>query len=199
MTLRNQVAAAETPSPSAAPMARSLRCCVTPSASTLIHNASSASGSAANSANPNATGSKRGSALYASPKARSIERKAGGMSSILGRLACCIKLDFLLARLFAVAFESRCLQFEHGAIPSALRHQFVVRAELDYPAVFQYANAIRLTNRREPMRDQNRGYLARRFQDAFEDFGFAAHVELSGRLVQQNQASAHAHRAQCTS
>jgi hypothetical protein len=62
MTRRNQVAAADTPRPTAATATRVPSSPSNPSAISFSHSAISASGSAASSDNPKATSSRRGSA-----------------------------------------------------------------------------------------------------------------------------------------
>ena len=79
------------------------------------------------------------------------------------------------------------LQIEHGPIAPGERHQLVVGAELDDPAVFEHADPIGMANRREAMRDQDGGAMPCRGEQAIEDLRFPAHVELRGRFVQQHQ------------
>ena len=86
--------------------------------------------------------------------------------------------------------ETLCLQIEHRPIAPAERHQFVVRAELDDSAVLEHADAIGMADGGEAMRDQNGRAMPRRGEQAIEDFRFAAHVELRGRLVEQHDAGA---------
>ena len=69
-------------------------------------------------------------------------------------------------------------------------------AELDDPTVLEHADAVGVADGREAVRDQDRGAVAGGGQDALEDLGLAAHVELGGRLVEQHDAGATAHRRQ---
>src|SRR5947209_7028597 len=66
----------------------------------------------------------------------------------------------------APATEARRLQLEHRAVAAAGRHQLVVRAELDHPAVLEHADAVGVTHRREAMGDEDRGGMTRRREDA---------------------------------
>ena len=92
--------------------------------------------------------------------------------------------------------EALRLQIEHRPVAAAERHQLVVRAELDDAAVLEHADAIGVADGREAVRDQDRGAVPRRGEQAIEDLGFAAHVELRGRLVEQHDAGAERDRAQ---
>src|SRR5262245_9641392 len=107
-----------------------------------------------------------------------MEDKAGGKRSVED-----IELRFLLT----VFAEARRLQIEHRAVTGAGGHQLVVRAELDHFAVLEHADAVGVANGREPMRDQNGGGALRGGENAIKDLGLAAHIELGGRLVEQNQ------------
>ena len=99
--------------------------------------------------------------------------------------------------LLVVCFaEALRLQVEHRAIPAVLRHQLVVRSELDDLAVLEHADAIGEAHGGEAVRDEDRRAMPRRGENALEDLGFAAHVELRGRLVEQHDARAHRDRAQ---
>src|SRR5215470_11600266 len=103
---------------------------------------------------------------------------AGGMSSVEG-----IEVRFPTV----VVAEARGLQLEHRAVAAAQRHQLVVTAELDHPAVLQDADAIRVAHRGETMRDQNGGGLPRGLENPIEDLCLPAYVELRGGLVEQHQ------------
>src|SRR5438105_8374585 len=78
------------------------------------------------------------------------------------------------------------LQIEHGAVAPAQIHQLVVGAKLDHSAVFQYADAVRVTHRRKTVRNQDRGAMTRCRQESIKDLGLAANIKLRGRLVEQN-------------
>ena len=95
----------------------------------------------------------------------------------------------------SAAAETLRLQIEHRAIAPAERHQLVVRAELDDPAVLEHADAIGMAHGREAMRDEDGRAVARRGEQAIEDLRLAAHVELRGRLVEQDDAGAQPDRA----
>ncbi len=103
-----------------------------------------------------------------------------------------IRLPFIVLR----RVEPLRLQIEHRPVAAALRHQLVVRAELDDAAVLEDADAIGVTDGREAMRDEDRRAAARRGKDAIENLRFAAHVELRGRLVEQHDARAELNGAQ---
>ena len=92
--------------------------------------------------------------------------------------------------------EALRLQVEHRPVAAALRHQLVVRAELDDPAVLEDADAIGLADGREAVRDQDGRAVPRGGQDALEDLRLAAHVELRRRLVEQHDAGAQLHGAE---
>src|SRR5258708_17965016 len=102
--------------------------------------ARSASGGAASCDSTKATTIRRGSWRSPSLHSRHIDDSAGGSGSIarsrLGEDV--IRRALLLAR----NAEALRLQIEHGPIPSGERHQLVMRAELDHPAVLQHADAI---------------------------------------------------------
>src|SRR5204862_4809823 len=92
--------------------------------------------------------------------------------------------------------EAVGLQLEHGPIATTERHQLGVAAELDNTPMLEHADAVGVTDRRKAMRDQDCRALAGCRQDAVEDLGFAAHVELSGRLVEEHESGAEPYRAQ---
>src|SRR5215472_9616899 len=185
---RNQVAAAETPRPMAAPCTIAGRCSRAPLPSSISHNARSASGSAASCETTKAASIKRGSCRYPSLHNRQIEERAGGSGSMLRPRS---GEDVISDALLSLGnIESLCLQIEHRAIPTTERHQFVVRAEFNCAAMLQHADAIGVANCGKAMRDKDRSAAPRGREQAIEDFRFTAHVELCGRLVQQNHARA---------
>src|SRR3989441_13079484 len=104
--------------------------------------------------------------------------KAGGRSSVK---------DIESGSGLAVVAKPRRLQLEHRPITAARRHQLVVGAELDHAAVLQHADAVGVAHRREAVRDQDRGSVPRGGEDAVEDLGLAADVELGGRLVERSE------------
>src|SRR5438128_96331 len=115
-----------------------------------------------------------------------MEDNAGGRPSVEG----------IEVRSFvAVAAKTRRLQLEHCPVAAAGCHQLLVSAELDHLAVLEHTDAIRVAHRREAVRDQNRNGMTRGGQDAIEDLGLGAYVELSGRLIEEHQAGAETHGA----
>src|SRR5208282_3850111 len=143
-TLRNHVAVAATPMPTAAASTSRRSPASTPSASSLSKSASSASGT------------------------------AGGKSSRED-----IAVHPFLSQ-GAGRTEARGLQVEHGSVAAAGGHQLIVRAQLDHPATLEHADAISVAHGREAVRDEDRRGVARRGEDAVENLGLAAHVELRG-------------------
>src|ERR1051326_4569527 len=123
-------------------------------------------------------------------QSRQMEGSAGGRSSI-GLREDVIDLSFLVFR----RCETLRLQIEHRLIAAAPGHQFVVSAKLGDGAVFENADAIRVTNGGETMRYENRRAVTRRCKNAIENFRFTANVQLRGRLVEQHNSRAHTHRA----
>ena len=73
-----------------------------------------------------------------------LEGNAGGSGSMRARVS---DEDVIVLPFLVFIAESLCLQIEHRAIAAILRHQLVVRAELDNLAVLEHADAIRVTNR----------------------------------------------------
>src|SRR6266576_398827 len=186
---RNHVAAVDKPSPIAAPSTMPGLCSRTPLPSNISHKARSASGNAASCDSTNATAIKRGSWRYPSWHSRHMDDSAGGSGSIARSRSGedVIRRALLLAR----GAEALRLQIEHRPIPPRKRHQLVVRAELDDPAVLEHADAIGMADRRKAMRDQDGRAMPRHGEQTIENLRFAAHVELRGRLVQQHYAGAH--------
>src|ERR1043165_6871971 len=77
-----------------------------------------------------------------------------------------------------------------------LCHQLVMRPELDDLSVLENADADREADGREAVRYENRRTMPRGGQNALEDLGFAAYIELRGGLVEQDEAGASRDRAQ---
>src|SRR5580700_11398621 len=146
---RNHVAAVDTPRPIAAPCTRPELCSRTPLPSSISHNARSASGSAASCDSPNAAAIRRGSRRYPSLHNRHIDDSAGGSGSIARSRSGenVIRRALLVAR----DVEALRLQIEHRPIAPGERHELVVRAEFDHPAVLQHADTIGVANRGETM------------------------------------------------
>src|ERR1700693_2448325 len=80
---------------------------------------------------------------------RHIDDSAGGSGSIARSRSGedVIRRALLVAR----DVEALRLQIEHRTIAPGERHQLVVRAELDHPAVLQHADTIGVANRGEAM------------------------------------------------
>src|SRR5881628_419046 len=186
--LRNQVAVTDRLRPKTAITSRRRSAWTTPSPRSFSHSAKRASGSAASCDNANEATSIPGSWRYPSFSARHIEESAGGRRS--GEE---IVSGSLFVRGGAEPFG---LQVEHRAIAPALRHQLVVGAQLDNPAVLEHTDAVGVTHSRKPMRDQDRRRPTGGREDAVEDLGLAADVELGGGLVEQHQPRPEPHRTQ---
>src|ERR1700722_2011760 len=139
---KNQVAAVDTPRPIAAPCIRPVRCSRKPLPKSASHKASRASGSAASCDNRNDTTIRRGSWRYPSLHSRHIDDSAGGSGSSSGE-------GFIRGALLFRQMEAPRLQVEHGPVAAAQRHQLIVRAQLDDPAVLQHADAVSMTHGRE--------------------------------------------------
>src|SRR5262245_34322736 len=177
---RNQVAAADTPSPIAAARVIPGRCSSTPLPRSMSHSAKRASGSAASCDSTKDTSINRGSWRYPSLHSRHIDDSAGGSGPIAS--------EDVIGRV--LLGEALRLQVEHGAVAAAARHQLVVGAELDDAAVLEHADAVGVADGGEAMRDEDGGALPGGGEQAIEDLRFAAHVELGGRLVEQHHARA---------
>src|SRR6476646_8256451 len=72
-----------------------------------------------------------------------------------------------------------------------------MRAELDNPAMFEHADAIRMANRGKAMGDQDRRAMPRRPKQAIENLCFAPHIELCGWLIEQHDTRAQSNGCQC--
>src|SRR5215831_2920281 len=99
----------------------------------------------------------------------------------------------------APAAKARRLQVEHRAIASRESHQLVVRSEFYDAAPFEYADPIGMADRRKAVRNEDRGCMSCRSENAVEDLGFAADVELRRGFVQKHHTSAEPHGTQCAS
>src|SRR6185369_3008512 len=143
---RNHVAAVDTARPIAATCIRPVLCSTTPLPSSASHNARSASGSAASCDRANATTIKRGSWRYPSLHNRHIDESAGGSGAIVSAARSRSGEDFIRCTLLLRDVEALRLQIEHRPIAPGQRHQLVVRAELDDPAVLEHADAIGMTH-----------------------------------------------------
>src|SRR6266545_4455796 len=124
-----------------------------------------------------------------------MEDSAGGRSAGTGRVAPSgedIELGLLLTLDDA---ERLGLQVEHRPVPAAERNQLVVRTKLHHLAVLDHTDPVGVPDGRETVRDKDCGAVAGGVEDAVEDLGFAAHVELGGRFVEQNEAGTQPDRA----
>src|SRR6266403_3862856 len=121
-----------------------------------------------------------------------MDDSPGGSGSIVPGARSRLGEDIIRrALLLARDAEPLRLQIEHRSIASAERHQLVMRAELNDPAVLQHTDTISMTNRGEAMRNEDGRAMPRCSEQAIENFRFPAHVKLSGRLVQQRNSGAH--------
>ena len=185
-------------SPRAAASTISRRPSCSPSASPFKSSAISASGSAASKREPERNGEQPGfgpvAANQRAPHRRKCGRKTritGARDSPLGRVGRRFSRGHrarlpprLRCRNATPAGRTSCGSDREAAINSAWL------PELDHAAVFEHADAVGLTHGREAVRDQDRGGVAGRGEDPGEDLGFAPHVELCGRLVEQHEARA---------
>src|SRR5579872_5540383 len=124
---RNQVPATEMPSAIAARRTRATSCPSTPWPSSLSQRASSASGNAAAIARTNAQNIRVGSLRYPNLHSRHIDDSAGGRSSTGAAPFGLVSDEDVIGHPFLVfVAEALRLQVEHGAVPTAQRHQLVV-------------------------------------------------------------------------
>src|SRR6266436_4969936 len=189
---RNQVATAEAPRPIAAPCTIPGLCWRRPLPSSISHRARSVSGSAASCDSTNATTIKRGSWRYPSLHSRHIEDSAGGSGSIFPVPARFRSGEDIIGRALLVGdVEALRLQIEHRPIAPAECHEFVMRAKFDDPAMLEHADAISMAHGREAMRNQDGRAMPRCGEQAIEDLGFPANVELRGGLIEQHDSGAH--------
>src|SRR5215210_5113274 len=199
LTVRsNHVAVAEIPSASAAMRTILPSCPSTPLPSSASHQAINASGNAASNTRTNAASMRPGSWRYPSLHSRHMDGSAGGKPSpcatapwreLSGE-------DVIDGSLLVLRREALGLEIEHRPVAAAERHQLLMGAELDHPAVLQHTDAVGMAHRREAVRDEDGRAVPGGGEDAFEDLGLAAHVELRGGLVEQHDPGAQPHRAQ---
>src|SRR3954469_4064326 len=160
----------------------------TASARSLNQSARSASGTAASNASVIDHTIIRGSYRSPSRQSRHIDDHAGGSSSdedVMGH-------PFLVFRLA----EALRLEIEHRPIPTMSRHQLVVGPQLDHSPLLEHADPIRQPHGREAVRDEYGRTLSRRTQNALEDLGLAADVELCRRLIENDDAGTHPYGAE---
>src|SRR6266542_3793953 len=92
--------------------------------------------------------------------------------------------------------ETGSLKFEHGAVAATQGYQFIVCSEFNHFAVFQHADSIGASHGGKTVGDEDRGGLARGFEDAIENLSLAPHIELGRWLVQQYHSGAQSNRGQ---
>src|SRR6267142_1967189 len=103
-----------------------------------------------------------------------MDENAGGNSSPWRREALASGSGEDVINWFFLAFgscEAFGLELEHGVITAALRHEFVVCAQLDDPAMFEHADAVGVSHSGKAVRDQNRRAMTRGGENALKDFG----------------------------
>src|SRR5690606_3288644 len=199
-----QVSTADAASPKVATSTRVRSPSTTPSARSMNHTASSASGSAASSVIVTEATSSHGSARWPSRMSRHIDDSAGGRSSGTGCVAKTLSVESEDIELHLLVLgvdrqslrEARGLELEHVAVAAARRHQLVVGPQLHDVPVVDHADPVGAPDRGEAVRDQDGGARAGGVEDAAEDLGLAAHVELGGGLVEQHDARPHPHGAE---
>src|SRR5580658_550409 len=188
---RNQVAAAVTPRPIAVPSTIPGLCSRTPLPSSISHNARRASGSAASCDSTNAAIINRGSWRYPNLHSRHIDDIAGGSGSIACSTTRLRSGEDVICRAHLLGnIEALRLQFEHGSVAAAERHQVIVRTEFDHSAVLKHADTIGMADGGKTMGNQDGRAMPCRSKQAGEDLRFTPHVELRGRLVEQHHACA---------
>src|SRR6516162_8840508 len=192
---RNQVAAADTPSPIDVASTSPARCSNTPLPSSINHSARSASGRAASCDSTSDANISRGSRRYPSLHNRHMDDSAGGSGSI----ACPRLGEDVIGRALLVGGNVKPLrlQVEHRSVAPSERHEFVVCAELNHPSVFKHTDAIRVTYGGKSMRDEDGGRVPRRCQQTVENLRLSTHVELRRGLVEQHHGGAQPHGRQC--
>src|SRR5271156_6512231 len=149
---RNQVAAVDTPRPIAAPCITPVRCSRKPLPSSASHKASSATGSAASCDKTNDTTIRRGSWRHPSLHSRHMDDSAGGSGSSSGEGS---GEGLIGGALLLGEMEALRLQVEHGPVAAPQRHQLLVRAQLDDPAVLQHADTVGMADGGEAMGDED--------------------------------------------
>src|SRR5258705_5031222 len=99
----------------------------------------------ANRKRRNGERSRQGSGRKPSLNGRHMDERPGGKASLTGRTGALSRSsEDVIADSFLVlgGGESLGLEVEHHAVAPALRHQLLVRAELDHPAVLEHADAV---------------------------------------------------------
>src|SRR5581483_2036281 len=86
--------------------------------------------------------------------------------------------------------ESRRLQLEHLGVAAPEAHELLVRPVLDDATVLEHDDAVGAAHRREAVRDQYRGDVARRLEKALEELRLGANVEVGRRLVEHEHRRA---------
>src|SRR5207248_95708 len=90
--------------------------------------------------------------------------------------------------------EALRLQIEHGPVAAALCHQLIMSSQFNDSAVFENADAVRVTNGRKTVRYEDRRAVTRCREDAIENLGFTSNIQLGGRFVEKHDSRSHAHR-----
>ena len=92
--------------------------------------------------------------------------------------------------------EARGLCVEHLSVAAIGREQGGVRAVLDDVAGLEDDDAVRAAHGGEAVRDDDRGQPARDLEELIVELGFGAHVEMSGRFIEDQDAGAGGGREQ---
>src|SRR5579871_140673 len=193
---KNQVAAVDPPSATAAVPTSTRLPPRMPSLRSLNHKASSASGSAAARARKNEARIMPGSWRYPNLHSRHIEDNAGGSSSCAATRGGLGEEIIGLALLIFSGGEAVRLQIKHGAVTPPFGHQLLMGAELNHLALFQHADSVRMPHRGKSVGDENGGTVTAGSQDAVEDLRLSPNIQLGGRLIEQDHAGAELNRAQ---
>src|SRR6266850_5191823 len=116
-----------------------------------------------------------------------MDERPGGKASLAGRTGIRSRSsEDVIGDPFLVfgGCEALRLEVEHRAVAPAERHQLLVRAELDHPAVLEHADAVGVADRGKAVRDED-GRAAPRggpeiSKNAVENLRLAPNVELRG-------------------
>jgi hypothetical protein len=97
---------------------------------------------------------------------------------------------------FFGAGEALGLQVEHSTVAAAERNQFVVSTEFYNAALLKDTDTVGVTDGGEAVGNQDGGAVPGGSEKALEYFGFAAHVKLSGGLVEENDTGTEFYRGE---
>src|SRR2546426_9672267 len=75
-------------------------------------------------------------------------------------------------------------------------HQLIVCAQLNHTAMLKHTDAVGVSDGGKAVRNEDGRAMAGGGKDAIEDFRFAAHIDLCGRLVQHPPNGPQPHPAQ---